>query len=78
MEIFITNYNLGGKWMDENKGIDMSKYKKLDVISIAINGDENKSIITSEDIMKNGKITIDMVVDYEKITTNKDNMEDEK
>ena len=64
--------------MDENKGIDMSKYKKLDVISIAINGDENKSIITSEDIMKNGKITIDMVVDYEKITTNKDNMEDEK
>lgn len=64
--------------MEENKGIDMSKYKKLDVTSIIINGDKTKSVIKAEDIMKNGKITVDMIVDYEDITTNKDSIEDEK
>lgn len=64
--------------MEENKDIDMSKYKKLDVTSIIINGDKTKNVIKAEDIMKNGKITVDMIVDYEDITTNKDSIEDEK
>lgn len=64
--------------MEEKSSIDMSKYKKMDVISIAINGDENKTVITSEDIMKNGKITVDIKVEYEDRTTNEDNIEDGK
>lgn len=58
--------------------IDMNKYKKMDVISIVINGEENNGVITSEQIKENGKIVIDMVVDDAKTINEGIVLEDEK
>lgn len=58
--------------------IDMNKYKKMDVISIVINGEENNGVITSEQIKENGKITIDMIVEDTETTNEGVVLEDEK
>lgn len=44
-------------------GIDLSKYKKMNIVSISINGEETDNSIIAEEIIKNNKITVDMVVE---------------